>query len=214
MTQEILDCLWIKALFIKSTEENILANIIDKKDLEKLGNSISKIILLENSNFFYIQDDFIRKLETIIRNKRFEGQHSQKLIGQFNEMVGAIQTYKNFSEKEKKTTISTWIQEEAEYRQLPYRKLKIYNTLDIQDMLLVDNYCMPFLLNDDNRKADCQPGDFLNAIYLLISKYPHIFHLRPDILFKCISFCMQAEDESFLISRRAQKVKTLLSNFQ
>lgn len=214
MTQEILDCLWIKTLFIKLNKEQLLANITNEKDLERLCNSICKVRLLENNNFFYIRDDFIEKLETIIRNKRFEGQHSKELINHLNEMIDIIQLYKGFSEKEKKVAISTWIQEEAECRSLPYRKLKIYNISDIQDMLLVDNYCMPFLLNDDHSKADCQSGYFLNAIHLLISKYPYVFHSKPDVLFRCISVCMQAEDESFSISRRAQKVRTLLSNFE
>lgn len=214
MTHEILDCLWIKALFIQSNQRKLLAGIDSERDIEKLCNSIFNVLILEGNSFFYTCDDFVEKLSMIVATKRFEGQHTRKLIDKFNMMIDVVNSYKQLSQDEKNMIVSTWSKKEAEYHRLPYYKLLHYDSLEIKDILLLDNYFAPFLFDDTCGKAECQFGDFLNTINLLISRYSYVFQERPDVFCKCMSICMNAEEESASIRRRARKTKTLLMEFE
>lgn len=214
MTQEILDCLWIKALFIRLNQRRLLDSIESEKDIERLCNSIFSVLTLEGNSFFYTCNDFIEKLSMIVATKRFEGQHTKNLIDKFNMMIDVVNSYKQLSEDEKDMIIFTWSREEAEYHRLPYYKLVGYDSLEIKDILLLDNYFAPLLFDDTCGKPECQFGDFLNTINLLISRYPYIFQERHDVFCKCMFICMNAEDESASVRRRAKKTKTLLMEFE
>lgn len=214
MTHEILDCLWIKALFIRSNQRKLLADIESEEDIERLCNSIFNILTLEGNSFFYVCDDFIEKLSMIVATKRFEGQHTRELIDKFNMIIDVVNTYKQLSQDEKNIVISAWSRKEAEYHRLPYYKLGGYDSLDIKDILLLDYYFAPFLFYDNYEKVECEFGDFLNTINLLISRYSYIFQERPDVFCKCMSICMNAEEESATIRRRAKKTKALLMKFE
>lgn len=215
MTQEILDSLWTKSLFIKSSEKELLTTIATEEDLERLCRSIYQIQQLEKTKFFYTNPDFISKLESILLHKRFENKHSQIMVDYFNSIINVIHDYRQFSIKEKEKIVQFWIREEAEYRKLPYRKLGKYHSMEIQDILLWDNYCMPFLLNDTHETPECGPIFFLNSINLLISEYPYLFNYKPDVFYRCMSMCMQADREStFIQQKRIQKTKTLLSKLE
>lgn len=197
MTQEILDYLLIKAHFIVLTDEQILENVKDEDILESYCDGIGSI--LDKEEFFYIDERFIKKLERLVSEKRFNGKHSKETIINFNKMIGAINRYKTLSESDKILIGAKWIDEEAIARDLPFRKFPGYTLNLIYEYIKTDAYYAKLLLNYNSDLEIFDGLDLVATINLLCNRYPEVFKENP------IGFCL-CEQALEIIKENTKKI--------
>ncbi len=192
MIQEILDYLLIKSQFILCTEEELLEKVKDEKILEIYCDIICTII--ENENFFYTDEKLMKKLDTIVREKRFEGRHKNELIVDFNIIVETINKYKTLSESDKIIITANWIDEEAKARDIPFRKFPGCTVDVIHNYIKYESYYTRLLFTDDIEVEVEYPLYLLGTINLLCNRYPDIIIQNVDAAERCTSILLLMKD--------------------
>lgn len=194
MTQGILDYLLIKTHFILCTEEEILNNVKDEQMLEIYCDIICGI--LETENFFYTDERIMKKLETFVSEKRFEGRHKNETIVDFNIMIDAINRYKKLSTTDKMINIVNWIDEEAKVRDLPFRRFPGYNLEAIYNCIKNESYYLKMLLQDNSDIVVYNPTYVLTTINLLCNRYPQVIEEDLMVASRCCASVLLIEDAS------------------
>lgn len=208
MTQEILDCLLIKAQFILLTTEELLDKMKNEEYFEIYCNAICNII--EHDGFFYANGEVIKKLDDIINYKRFDCKHSSEIISDINEIIGVINCYKLLSDDDKKLNTEIWVKQQVDIRKLPYSKVVQYSIESIYQILFNERYYANMIINKSAHISIYNPFYLLGTINMLINQYPAVF-TDGDILSYCYSLALALQSKVFpkkyrLYSKMAKEV--------
>lgn len=215
MTQEILDCLLIKAQFILLTTEELL----DKMKTEEYFAIYCDVIcnIMEHDGFFYVNGDIVKKLDDIVNYKRFDCKHSSEVVADINEMIGVINCYRSLSDDNKKFNTKTWIKQQIDIRKLPYRSSQ-YSIESIYKILVNEHYYADIIINKNTSARIANPFYLLGTINMLINQYPEVF-TDGDILSYCYSLALTLQDKVFpkryrLYSKMAKDVMHSLDEIE
>lgn len=191
MTQEILDYLLIKAQFICMSSDELLENMKEEQWLEVYCDIICRII--EHEKFFYTSPKLIQKLADIVHKKRFDGYHSKEVIADLNEILETVNIYNNLSDSEKMMCTTGWINEQAEIRKLPYRKLIGYDLKSMYEFIYNEKYYADLIFSQQSGEI-FNPFYVLGTINMLISEFPQVFENGDYLSFAyALSYSLQGK---------------------
>ena len=169
MTQEILDCLLIKAQLLEYKASELLEIIQTEEDIEKYFATLLKVF--QKDDFMLIDNSLLAKAREIVQERRFVYMKNPNICRYANELLSLLNTYQSMSLKETIPLKREWLVSEIMNHDLP---VALYGISEVLECIKYDYYYMACLVENETN-IEIHSSKVVATVSWLLNTYPEFF---------------------------------------